>query len=71
LNVHRTKQIWLPLLFVFLLTVSTVRSQEPPDIGPNAGNMYPNFHLPRLDGTTETLSDYRGQKIILFQFASW
>ena len=35
------------------------------------GGTAPDFQLPTVDGRTLRLSDYRGQKIILFHFASW
>lgn len=31
----------------------------------------PNFILPDLDGQLHTLSDYRGQKVLLVTWASW
>jgi hypothetical protein len=31
----------------------------------------PDFTLPDLDGRPHTLSDYRGQKILLLAYASW
>lgn len=64
-----TTRLWLPLLFLTLLMTGEVLGQQEPS--PEKGNKYPDFHLTRLDGSTGTLSNYRGQKIILFQFASW
>jgi hypothetical protein len=40
-------------------------------VGQEVGDIYPDFHLPRLDGTKGMLSDYRGKKVLLFHFASW
>lgn len=31
----------------------------------------PEFTLPGLDGTLHSLSDYRGQKVLLIAYASW
>jgi peroxiredoxin Q/BCP len=35
---------------------------------PNVGDQAPNFELPNQDGKTIKLSDYRGQKVILFAY---
>ena len=63
------------LLLVGTLLVLTagisVSAQQVPEIGPEKGEMYPDVRLPRLDGSNGKLSDYRGQKVILFHFASW
>ncbi len=44
---------------------------SPPQIGTDVGKMYPDFLLPTLDGKTGRLSDYRGKKVLLINFASW
>jgi len=36
-----------------------------------AGLQAPDFTLPDLDGKTHSLSDYRGQKVLLVAYASW
>ena len=46
-------------------------SQNVPRIGPDQGQSYPDFRLPTLDGQVESLSDFRGSKVLLFHFASW
>ena len=36
------------------------------------GKPYPDFLLPRIDDSTPiTLSQFRGKKVLLIQFASW
>ncbi|MBI3655074.1 MAG: hypothetical protein HY232_01480 [Acidobacteria bacterium] len=41
-------------------------------IGTEVGQVYPNYILPSLsDGRPLALSQFRGRKIILHQFASW
>ena len=57
-------------LFAILLTAA-ITVQETPTLGTRKGQMYPDFALPRLDGTLGRLSDYRGKKVLLFHFASW
>ena len=31
----------------------------------------PDFTLPGIDGTLQTLSDHRGKKVLLIAYASW
>ena len=43
-----------------------------PQIGRQEGNVHPQIVLPSLDGTkTYAISDFRGKKVLLIQFASW
>jgi len=50
---------------------TTVVAEVRPPIGVAAGQMYPDFLLPTIDGEVKRFSDYRGKKILLFHFASW
>ena len=39
---------------------------------PKVGERHPDFTLPALaDGKPKSLSDFRGKKVLLIQFASW
>jgi peroxiredoxin len=38
---------------------------------PKVGEMAPDFTLPTLDGSTVSLHDYRGKKVIVLIWASW
>ena len=39
---------------------------------PKVGEQHPDFRLPRIDDREPvSLSDYRGQRVLLIQFASW
>jgi peroxiredoxin len=39
---------------------------------PKVGEKHPDFTLPRIDdGVPVSLSDFRGKKVLLIQFASW
>ena len=59
-------------LGVLAMTVtSTASAGDAPNIGTGVGQMYPDFRLPKLDGTFGRLSDYRGKKVLLLHFASW
>lgn len=42
-----------------------------PRMGTRIGQMYPDFVLSKLDGGFGRLSDYRGRKVLLVNFASW
>ena len=55
-----------------LLSVALLSSmQEKPQIGRGRDQAFPDFLLPSIDGGHGRLSDYRGKKILLFNFASW
>ena len=52
-----------------LLSVASVRGQSYP---PAVGTRHPDFTLPAIDdGRPISLSDFRGKKVLLVQFASW
>ena len=39
---------------------------------PKVGEKHPGFTLPRIDdGAPVSLSNFRGKKVLLIQFASW
>ena len=41
-------------------------------VPPAVGQRYPDFTLPDIaDGKAKSLSDFRGKKVLLIQFASW
>ena len=50
---------------------SAACADDAPTIGTEVGQMYPDFRLPKLDGSFGRLSDYRGKKVLLIHFASW
>ena len=54
-----------------MLAPSALCAGETPTIGTEVGQIYPDFRLPKLDGTFGRLSDYRGKKVLLIHFASW
>ncbi len=45
--------------------------QEKPPVGGAKGQMYPDFLLPNIEGGFGRLSDYRGKKVLVVNFASW
>ncbi len=58
-------------LYVLPAEQSGASQAPPPEIGTNVGQMYPDFLLPTLDGKNGKLSDFRGKKVLLINFASW
>jgi peroxiredoxin len=50
---------------------STGRARAP-SYAPKVGEKHPDFTLPRInDGAPVSLSNFRGKKVLLIQFASW
>lgn len=42
------------------------------EVGKSPGQIYPDFVLPAIDDRRPVaLSDYRGKKVILIEYASW
>jgi peroxiredoxin len=71
------KQIWKPLVFVTLVGVMAVaifmqvNSLERPPIGTGIGELAPDFTGTTLEGESITLSDFRGQIVLVNDFATW
>ncbi len=42
-----------------------------PPVGYAKGHVHPDFRLPTVSGGFQQLSDYRGKRVVLFNFASW
>ena len=68
---YDTSRVLLWSAALWMLVPSAIFAGESPTIGTNVGQMYPDFRLPKLDGTFGRLSDYRGKKVLLIHFASW
>ncbi len=70
---HRVVLFSFPgvLLVLLSLSASESRGDAPPVVGTRAGQIHPDFLLPKLDGEFGRLSDYRGKKVLLIHFASW
>ena len=64
-------QALIVLAIVSLMGSPLIADPQPPAIGLQVGQMYPDFALPDLDGKLGRLSDLRGKKVFLFHFASW
>lgn len=63
-------RIW-PLALTFLgMMHGTSSSARADDV--QVGRRHPDFTLPRIvDRSPVSLSDFRGKKVLLIQFASW
>ena len=47
-------------------------AQEPMQIGVEVGEVFPDIELPTIDGkSTVRLSELRGKRVLLIEFASW
>lgn len=60
-------------LFVAISAVASLAHAEAamPSVGPDVGNMIPDFTLPDLTGKKVTFSGFRGKKVILYHWATW
>ena len=60
-------------LFSLALALTMVGSGTPASAAtPKVGERHPDFTLPGIaDGKPVALSDFRGKKVLLIQFASW
>ncbi len=67
------------LKFVILLVVigglvavgSLVNAEEQSQVGTEVGKIAPDFKLPDLEGEQSSLSDFRGQYVVLNFWATW
>ena len=59
------------MLAMTALCVALALPQEP-KVGTGVGQFFPDLELPRTDGEgTLRLSELRGTKLLLIEFASW
>ena len=65
-----TRNILATPAAVLLLLAAADRSRA--GYSPAVGTRHPDFTLPNIaDGKPVSLSDFRGKKVLLIQFASW
>jgi hypothetical protein len=65
------REIMLTALLAALASGGTVAAAVPV-IGKEVGQVYPQVVLPSLDGKRPlALSDFRGKRVILIEYASW
>ena len=56
----------------FGMILGSTGSASAASYAPKVGEKHPDFTLPRIDdGAPVSLSNYRGKKVLLIQFASW
>ncbi len=66
------RHVFLAVTIVNMLAVGTGPAYaEKATVGRGVGQFFPDFVLPDLNGGHGSLSDYRGKKILLINFASW
>ena len=59
-------------MLAWLLALVTGLPQDPIQVGRQAGQLFPDLELPTVDGSrTVRLSDLRGRRLLLIEFASW
>ncbi|MHC5063806.1 MAG: hypothetical protein ACYTG5_07515 [Planctomycetota bacterium] len=64
------KAISFTASLVSLLLATGLSAQD--SLTPKDGEVFPEMSFPTLDGQDRmSLSDFRGQKVLLMQFASW
>lgn len=54
-----------------LASLAVSSFQGVPQEGLSKGQAFPDFLLPNVDGGFGRLSDYRGKKVLVINFASW
>jgi peroxiredoxin len=65
------KKLALALSACGMILGSTARASAA-SYAPKVGQKHPDFTLPRIDdGAPVSLSNFRGKKVLLIQFASW
>lgn len=65
---------WILVLALgqFTLTLPVLARMVADDYAPQVGSLHPDFMLPTIDdGGPVSLAQFRGQKVLLIQFASW
>lgn len=64
--------ISLMLLLIFGLFFSETALKAAPSYPPQVGTVHPDFVLPQIDSRQPvSLSQFRGKKVLLINFASW
>ena len=65
------RKLALALAACGMILGSTARASAT-SYAPKVGQKHPDFTLPRIDdGAPVSLSNFRGKKVLLIQFASW
>ena len=65
------RKLALALSACGMILGSTARASAT-SYAPKVGQKHPDFTLPRIDdGAPVSLSNFRGKKVLLIQFASW
>lgn len=66
------KIVTLGLVLIFGLFFSGANLTAAPAYPPQVGTIHPDFILPKIDSREPvSLSQFRGKKVLLINFASW
>jgi peroxiredoxin len=74
---HRALGVALLVLLAFVCSGCTTTSVQPqapstePTVGFQKGNLAPDFHFEKPDGQTVSMSDFRGNVVMLNFWATW
>jgi peroxiredoxin len=68
---HNVKALATASLLLVLILTACGGADSPQNSGINVGNAAVDFQLEALDGTQVSLSDYRGQVVLLNLWATW
>ena len=62
--------LWMFAFFACFFSAANLRAR--PSYPPPVGELHPDFVLPRIDNQLPmSLSQFRGKKLLLINFASW
>lgn len=64
-------KVWFLVLIASLIIISCSTKNEEQDIGSKVGNLAPDFSLQTPDGNSVSVSDFKGQFVLVEFCASW
>lgn len=61
----------MTMILTLLACLALPTFQDDTPMGLSTGKQFPDFLLPNVDGGFGRLSDHRGKKLLVINFASW